>query len=288
MISDQNLIALNKRGFIPGPQETDEQYYQRKAFCEKFFEDPAYFLSNFEDISKRVERRHCDWIYAKLIKTYDIAPDYFVAFYSDKDLYFFQGACTWIFDYQGLSMGVIQLRKCLKEKKYFFYDQDEILLHEIAHLCRMAFDEKNEEVFAYFLSSSFFRRCFGPLVSSEKEVFIFSIACFLALVSYLFCSFFPLLKWGVIVFGFFSFIYLYTGLFRLFFRKLTLRRAAKKLYRLLKIKKYVRAILFRMSDQEIKKFSKWKSYEILEFIKRKKESNLRWKMIFLSYFSSFE
>ena len=119
MFSDEQLIKLNKRGLIPGPTESDKQYYQRKVFCEKFFEDPSAFFSDSIKNQDFVKRKDLDWAYAKLIKTYDIAPDYLVAYYSDRDLYFFQGACTWIFENHGHSMAIIQLRKALKNKKYY-------------------------------------------------------------------------------------------------------------------------------------------------------------------------
>ena len=188
MFTDEKLIEYNKRGLIPGPSETIEQFYQRVEFCEKFFLDPVSFFSELS-VKDRVTRQDLDWVYAKLIKTYDIAPDFLVAFYSNKDLYFFQGACTWIFEHSERSLAVIQLRERLKNKKYFFYDREEILTHEMAHLARMAFDEKSEEVFAYLLSSSFFRRAFGAIIQNEKEVFIFFFFFFISLICFIFSLF---------------------------------------------------------------------------------------------------
>lgn len=277
MITDEKLIEYNKRGLIPGPSETNEQFYQRVDFCEKFFLDPSHFFSDFS-LNDRVTRQDLDWVYAKLIKTYDIAPDYLVAFYSNKNLYFFQGACTWIFEHKDHPLAVVQLRSRLKDKKYFFYDREEILTHEVAHLARMAFEEKSEEVFAYLLSSSFFRRSFGAIIENEKEVLIFFFSFFISLLCFIF-SFNFLLAFSALST---SCIFLW-GLFRLFKKKWRLKLAAKKLLKLVKRERWVRAILFRMTDKEIALFASWNAAMIFSYIKKQK--SLRWRMIYLSYFS---
>jgi len=280
MISDEKLLKLNKRGLIPGPYESNEQYYQRIDFCEKFFNDPGLFFKKNDDLSNRIGQKNMDWVYAKLIKTFDIAPDYFVGFYSDKDLYFFQGACTWIYEHKNkFSIGILQLRKKLEKKKYFFYDHDEILTHELAHLARMGFDEKNEEIFAYILSSSKLRAALGPIIEDEKEVLVFFSFVLISMVSLFLSLDIVYLLSSICTVG-----YLSLGLFRLIRKKVTIRRAAKNLGKVLKVKKSVRATLFRMSDSEIKLFSKLKPEKIIEYVNEKKEKSLRWKMIDLAYF----
>jgi len=280
MSPDEKLVEYNKRGLIPGPSETNGQFYQRVDFCEKFFLDPASFFSEFS-LKDRIKRQDLDWVYAKLIKTYDIAPDFLVAFYSNKDLYFFQGACTWIFEHNKISLAVVQLRERLNDKKYFFYDREEILTHEMAHLARMAFDEKSEEVFAYLLSSSFFRRAFGAIIQNEKEVLLFFLFFFSSLICFIF-SLSPLFSiFSSITTGILSW-----GLFRLFKKKYRLWRSAKNLLKIVKKEKWVRAILFRMTDKEIAQFAKWNIEKILSYIK--KEKSLRWRMIYLSYFAKIK
>jgi len=289
MSTDEKLLSYNQRGLIPGPNETNEQYYQRVDFCEKFFLDPASFFSDCSfSLKDRVVRQDLDWVYAKLLKTYDIAPDYLVAFYSDKDLYFFQGACTWVFDYKKHSLAVVQLRKKLKKKKYFFYDREEILTHEMAHLARMAFDEKSEEMFAYLLSSSVFRRAFGALVHDEKEVIFFFILFFVSIFSFVFSSYFSFLTSVFNIFSFATFGYLSLGLYRLFKQKRVLKKAAHKLLKVVKFQRSVRAVLFRMSDKEILQFTKMSPQQIVEFVHKQKTQSLRWRMIFLAYFSKVE
>ena len=46
MISDFQLLELNKRGFIPGPSETEEKFELRVASLESFFENPEKTFIN--------------------------------------------------------------------------------------------------------------------------------------------------------------------------------------------------------------------------------------------------
>ena len=154
----------------------------------------------------------------------------------------------------------------------------------MAHLARMGFEEKSEEIFAYLLSSSFLQKALGGIIEEEKEVIIFFTFFFLGIICFFISYRYPFFLIGYVGCGLFSFFFLTYGLFRLFKKKSFLRKAAKKLYSILKVKKSVRATLFRMTDQEIKNFSKMDSERIKEYIREIKEKSLRWKMIYLAYF----
>ena len=69
---------------------------------------------------------------------------------------------------------------------------------------------------------------------------------------------------------------------RLFFRKKIFNRCFKKLIEILKNKKQAKAVIFRLTDREIKRFSKMKLEEIERYAKS--EKSLRWRVIFEAYF----
>lgn len=288
MITEKQLLDYNRKGLIPGPKEKDEDFFHRIKLCEDFFNDPSLFIKysdcsvKFED---RIKRSDLDWVLAKLSKTFDISPEFLLGTYSNHKLYFWQGAATWIFEHENKRLGFIQLRKRLKEGNYLFlYDKDEILVHEAAHFSRMAFDESFEEIFAYLLSSNKLRKVFGPLFGKESEALIFiSGICSTLLFSFL-SVINPDFFIGSFLSIIFTLVFLSFCLFRLGLKKMWIGKAAKKLFKILKIRKYVRATLFRMSDQEIKEFSKMNEDQINSFVQENKERSLRWKMIDLAYF----
>lgn len=277
MYSDLKLLELNKRGLIPGPLESEEEFKLRISSLEKFFENPdAHFKNNATSsplpFVSDINRSDLDWVTAKLVKTYDIAPDWIVSTYTNKDLYPWQGAVCWVFELKGVPMTFMQFREKLKKGSYLkIYDRDEILVHECAHAARMAFEEPIfEEIFAYISSVSFFRRVFGPIFRKNKEIGIFFSLLILGSIS---SSLFPL-----------PLAYLLFLLFRLIKIRMILNRAARRLFLFLKTKKRARSVLFRLTDSEIKMFSRMSPDKIGNYAKKMAATTLRWKMIYLAYF----
>ena len=80
-----------------------------------------------------------------------------------------QGAAAWIFELENGAplSSLIQVR----EKVWpLFGSEEERLSHELCHVGRMGFEEKQyEEVLAYQTSTSPFRRFFGPLFQSNLD-----------------------------------------------------------------------------------------------------------------------
>lgn len=297
MILDEDLLRLNKEGFIPGPYENEEEFLNRIEFSKKLIKDPNFFFTDQKhkppfNLNDRILKPRWNWTRAQLLNLFDVAPSSLALFYSDESLHFFQAAATWILTIgrNNIKISVLQFRKVLKRKPYlFFYTLDEILAHEAVHSIRVAFDEpKTEEIFSYMTATNIFRKMFGPIIRSSKEVLIF----FALMSSYFTFQIF----WILFSISFFYNISLFIGiitlsilsygLIRLFRVRRKCTKTFKKLNKILKNKIHARAVLFRLTDQEIFNFSKMKIFQILEEVKMKKDESIRMKMIYLAYFKN--
>jgi hypothetical protein len=296
MSLDQKLLLLNKQGFIPGPDENLKDFLLRVENTKKLSIDPKKFFKekNQEflfDFDNKVKKPRWNFTRSQLINLFDFSPIDLTLFYSDKKLSFFQGAATWIVELQDkLKIPILQFRKKLHRSTYLkIYTLDELLAHEAIHCARVAFDEpKYEEIFAYMSSSSMLRKHLGPIVNNTKEVIIFFSNLFFYLLFQIFYTF-TLYRPFIYIsscFGVILFSYLSLGLFRLFLKKIKLKKTFKKLLKVLKDKKKARAVLFRLTDKEIENFSKLKKEDILLYLQKNEEKSLRLKVINLAYFKS--
>lgn len=296
MITTEGLLRLNKEGFIPGPNESEEKFLKRIELTKKLIRDPKFFFIDQKqklpfNLENKVLKPRWNWTRAQLLHLFDIAPNNLALFYSNERLHFFQAAATWILSFgkANIKIPVLQFRKVLRRKPYLFiYTLDEILAHEAVHSIRVAYDEpKTEEIFSYMTATNIFRRIFGPIVRSSKEIFLF----FSLMVSYLIIQIlwiFSSIKFFYnlsIVLGFATISIFCYGLIRLFFVRRKCRKVFKRLFKVLKDKTLARAVLFRLTDEEIYKFSKMKKSQIIEYIKNAKDDSLRMKIIYLAYFN---
>ncbi|MBS0622070.1 MAG: hypothetical protein JSR80_03830 [Verrucomicrobia bacterium] len=231
----------NQRGLIPGPAESEEGFFKRAANAE-----PQVLGSEQEEALQCLEA------------LYGIRPDWVPITWSRKKLAFWQGGCAWVKSDQGLRSVALQLHPGN------FYARKELLTHELVHAARLGFDEpKFEEYFAYKTSGLGYRRLLGPLFERLWEPYLFLGCAFLVPVSP-----FPLL------------LLLLLGGVRLFYRRLLLFRALKKLEVLLGAKAC--HLLFRLTDREIAFFARSPLEEIQKYITLQK--SLRWKMFRECYF----
>jgi hypothetical protein len=285
-LSEKQLISLNKLGFIPGPLESEDIFIKRISYSKLLFSDPENFFSqkkislpfNFEN---KVKKPLWSWSKKTISQIFDIAPENYSAFFSNKKLSFFEGASTWILPIEdNLSLPVLQFRKTIKTKNYLgIYSFEEILAHEAVHMARVAFeDSKYEEIFAYLTSSSSFRRTLGAVIQHKWEVLVFFSFVFSAVISqFMFLNSLSIFLW------FCSFLFLSLGLIRLFFLKLVLKKAHILISKYVKNNKKALFVLFRCSDEEIKMFSKISMKEFTQYVDSKKHSSIRWKIIYNSY-----
>jgi hypothetical protein len=255
MITDQELIALNKRGLIPGPEETDQEFFARVHA-----ENPSQ-----PDLLTQEEWQETHALTQEL---FDFSADWVKAFYSKKSLPFWQGAATWL-----STPPLIQLHPYFKKGTFFkIYNRKEVLAHEAVHAMRTPLQSSAfEEFFAYKTSSSSWRRWLGPIFRTSLEGTLFISLLAISMIASFFFA--PLL--------FVPWLALSLGIFRLKNSHKLLLKCENKLKNLVSNPVF---LLVRLTDQEIKRFFKSSPNEIKNFIHSEKEHSLRWKMLFLSYF----
>lgn len=249
-MTDRDLLALDIAGLIPGPGETEEKFLLRVQETKSRYEE-----------GEKIPEAHWDWVRELLYELFHVKPLYISAFYSNKGLTPWQGGASWI---ENKKLKAIQLRQNLKKGSYLkIYNREEILAHEAVHAARSAFNEDaSEEFFAYMTSEKKYRRILGPIFRRPWEAWpllLFVLGGSIWPPLYLCASFWIAL-----------------GFFRLMRHHLRLKRAAALILQKTKDARTTRAVLFRMTDEEIQIFSK-KNLSIDLFAK--KQNCLRWIVI---------
>ncbi len=242
-LTDQELLALNQRGLIPGPQESEEEFLQRLAKIEGVKTDGVPLSPS-------------DWeeAHAALEPLFGIRPDWVKAYYSRKDLPFWHAAATWT---EG-SIPSIQLKPPFQKGSYYkLYSRREVLAHEAVHAARTAFKEPRfEEIFAYKTSARAFTRCVGPLFKRSWE-------------SYLLIALIPLLATPLFT----------LPLLAIAFGSLRLAHAHWHLYlctkKLAPFVKNPQAILLRLTDREILLFGRMSQEAIRAYTSKGDSLRLR-------------
>lgn len=248
-MTDRELLALDKIGFIPGPGEDEANFLLRVANTKAQYEKGGW-----------IPEAHWDWVREFLHELFDVKPLYICAFYSNKSLAPWQGAAAWI---EGKKLSRIQLREGLKKGRYLgIYRREEILAHEAVHGARSGFNEDvSEEFFAYMTSEKRWRRVLGPILRRPWEAWPFFFSALGGI-------FWP-------PFHLFGAFWMGAGFCRLIKQHARLKRAADHIYKKTKDARRVRAILFRLTDEEIEQFSKQVSLDLYAA----KQNCLRWKVI---------
>ncbi len=284
-ISDEELLKLNCEGIIPGPGETEEVFLLRAKYCLSLKKHLADELKDTlgaieEDVSPILERPLQD-----LQALYDCAPSWIPIFFSNYRLPFWHGGCAWIFQITEKSptAAFIQLRKkiCSQSIHLGIYTRDELLMHEMTHVGRMAFNEpKYEEILAYKTSKSPFRRWIGGIVQSSIESVIFILLLFIIVVFDVFLislgrgdAYFMSLWLKLIPLTFIAY-----GLFRIFKKQQTLSRCIENLNFC-----NAYAVAFRLTDAEIERFSQSTPGEIMAYAKVAALKELRFRLIWQAY-----
>ncbi len=250
LMTDQELLDLNSRGFIPGPEELEEDFNHRikaakLAFSER---DP-------------LPKAHWEWSRLHLKELFHFEPESLTAYYSNEKLAPWQGAVCWIGEDK---VPLLQLRSGFRKGSYLrLYSRGEILTHESVHAARAAFNEpENEEFFAYATARHKWRRILGPIFQRTWEPWLLLVS----LVLGLFWEIGWILSASLIAVGF----------WRLIRCHLRLSKAFHCLMGRLKDIKTARAVLFRLTDREIRMLSKGKWIE--------GDETLRWRLLRLAYF----
>lgn len=248
-MTDQELLGLDRDGFLPGPCESEEDFLNRVKRVKENFENGDWIPAS-----------HWNWVRESLDEIFNVKPLYICAFYSNRSLAPWQGAASWI---EGRELSSIQLREGLKKGTYLgIYSREEILAHEAVHAARSGFNENRcEEFFAYMTSEKKWRRILGPILQRPWEAWPF-LLCVLAGAIWPVCFSGAALWSGM-------------GFYRLIKQHLRLRRASERVFDIVQDLRKTRAVLFRLTDDEIELFSKGE--KIKEYAQ--KQSCLRWRVI---------
>lgn len=246
---DKELFALDGAGFIPGPGESEKDFLDRVRRAKENFEKGGW-----------IPPAHWDWVRESLSEMFNVKPLYICALYSNRSLAPWQAAASWI---DGRELKFVQLREGLKKGTYLkMYSREEILAHEAVHAARSGFNEDRcEEFFAYMTSEKRWRRILGPILKRPWEAWPF-LFCLLGGMFWPVCHLAGAI-WSAM------------GFYRLIRQHSRLRRASERVYEIVQDAKKTRAILFRLTDDEIEQFSKGASIEVYA----QSQNCLRWRVI---------
>ncbi len=276
----------NRRGFIPGPDESRELFLERIAFCQNLKKhlanDPAFPFSLKEEGQEGEEILKQALPLTRSL--YGIAPDWVPLVFSNAGLAPWHGGCAWIFRLKKTSplAALLQLRKAfaLNRTLFGFYDRCELIVHELAHAGRMAYSEPQfEEFFAYASSQSRWRCTFGPIVASAAEslLFVFVLVALLTVdIASLFLGL-ALPIWLEIL-RFSPIILIGWAAGRLFFRHKMLHKAHESLKKGLSDEQ-ARHLLYRLTDREIREFSALSFEHIQAWVNDQALRSFRWKFL---------
>ncbi len=267
----KELLVLNSEGLFPGPGESEEDFIRRTEGVKEFFHSQE----------SAIPSHHWQWASEQLRALFDFSPRWCSAFYSCKGLAPWQAAATWITNCPKKSDAAMDVKPIyliqLRPSRWVFWlvDRDELLAHEAAHAARAAFNEpKTEELFAYLTSTAKWRQVIGPLFSQPRESLILmgmlGLGALLQMIEAI-CEF-SLFSEGCF---FTAALLCLVWSFRLLRTRARVARAARNLAPLLRDSDKVRAVLFRMTDQEIIRLSRGDGID--------EKSELRWQLIKAAY-----
>lgn len=293
-LSNETLLKLNQKGFIPGPKETPEAFSCRVDYClhlKKTLKEEWGGASDEMPISQALYARCLQEGADQVFPLFDFSPMWVPLFFSNEKLSLWQGGCAWIFQKNEETPpgALLQLRKswAYKERLYGIYSRRELIGHEMAHIGRMAFNEPRfEEFFAYEVSPSRLRRLAGPFFESSKETLFFLLCLLIPLLSdaFIFASGLWNLYASLLWLKAIPLVYLAWGSLRLAYKWRILKKAREALQPLVIKEAPPDAALYRLTDAEILLFSKGDRAKILAYAKENATTSLRWQLLWNHYF----
>ena len=207
------FLSFYSKGFLPGPIESESNFYKRAALTEKIVREPKNYIT---------EKSLKNKVFSSLNES--------TLFMASSCKLFWHASVTMILEIsKDLYIPIIS-----KPSKFsnLFINEDEVLNHELIHAKRVYFnDEKFEEIIAFRTSKSSWRKFFSPLITKQYQLIL--ILIFSLITSYSSLPFFILLS---------------SMLFNLSYKQFTVYRCIRYLKR---YTKYYEEILIGMTDKEI-------------------------------------
>ncbi len=287
-----DLIDLDSMGFFPAPNEEREAFLTRVSALKKFKDDVQKEINETgkfkleglvyqkEEVVSEKDLYACQ---NQSKGKYQFQLNYVPAFFSSLGLNFLFGGMAMTFEdtenkyKKGEMFSIFQLRKCFRDKeKFLIYTRNEIISHECCHVARAPFKAlEYEEYFAYQTSDSAFRRIVSPMLWRGSDMVILMLFLMIVFFAQLYVTFvsqnylFYVYGWAPF-FGYLSFLAL-----RSYNSRMALSKLKTKITPLCKEPAFVDAVLFRMTDLEIREAIQATSF--VDYLSTKKD--LRWQII---------
>lgn len=266
-MNQKQLLVWNKKGIFPGPKEGKKEFLDRAHF----------FLSNPSAVQKNTAlKSQQDFCEEKLKKLFDISVNWLGIEEKLCSCFPWQLAISEFYEKKPY------VKISIKKKQYFeTYSLEEKITHEIAHACRMSFDDDEfEEILAYQTSPQTFRRLLGPIAESSMPLYLlFSL---LSLLVDCINIFFDFSLWISLILKSLAVLFFFIDLLCLCEKQRTFHQCLKNLEKIKKDKGL--AIAYRLSDQEIRLFSKKTVDQIRWFAEEEKKHSFRWEILYQCYF----
>lgn len=192
--------ALDQLGVIPAPDESADDQQKRYESLLRLEARLSETLGKGEPLEigpvafraeDRIPEETMQSCLTPAAERYDFALPWVPGFFSDQGLgHFFGGMAMDLVDEKeapDTPFYLFQLRKAFQNTgKWLIYSREELVAHEGCHIARMGLQaETYEEMLAYRISESAFRRYAGPIFSNPRRVPLFMLATALFLVSQL-------------------------------------------------------------------------------------------------------
>ncbi len=282
------LAELDSHGLMPEPGEGFETFITRlrnlddnlRELDAQLDESGSFRLLDEVDLdsAERISPEIMQEAGEITRNAYGFAIDWTPGFFLSKNIGPLWGGCA--FSFPDDNIMVFLIRSSFKTKRrWLIYRRDELLSHELCHTARMPLhDRAFEEFFAYRISFSRFRRFLGPCFYSrwDAALFLLPLTPLLGVQFYKTFTRSMLPSWP---------FWILAGIYPAFLiiRNLLRRRRysrAEKALRSLGIE-HPGAVLFRCTSPEIGEIAGLRkdSGALREYIQKKADSELRWKII---------
>lgn len=280
-------------GFIPGCNESAEEYEERVASIRKAHEEFERNLAEkgeltvFDAIKVKISDRIDEIIVNEAAditqRLYGFKVGHVPGFFLSGEVGLLWGGC--LIGDPDLHLSIFFIRKAFREKlRWLNYRRDELLAHELCHSVRQVlFEPMLEEFFAYQTSPSFLRRYLGNCFIREWDALLFLLPVMLLPVAEL-INVFWLPQLPIWPFWIFAAIYPVFLFFRNLFSRQILIRAKKGLYR--GGVENPLPVLFRCTKAELYKLETIRNRnDLQEFIYAKAAHEPRWAIIKQRFFN---
>nr|QRZ58766.1 Gsp-co-occurring protein 16 [Malawimonas jakobiformis] len=247
------LVLFNKLGHLPEPgmditQLTSLAARRSAVFqrCNVEHDFPEVIMTLGFTAQELIPTAHLAAV-MNTLQVYDVSPDWVFGFYSKKNIPLFAAACSWEFP----QIAFIQLHPWLRKGATLLqFDRTELIAHEIVHIVRGPLNSSRfEELLAYSLSPSRFRRWISPVLQQPNDAALFAVLAMLSVLADLYLTRIP--RWLVVLLKLPVAGTAVAAFVRMWRTRSVLNRARDRLLQGGVKPQHALPILFRLTDAEI-------------------------------------